>query len=34
MRSAGAGSQVDVTYIRDGKTTTVTVTLGSADDQA
>jgi putative serine protease PepD len=34
VRSAAPGSQIDVTYTRDGKATTVTVTLGSADVQA
>ena len=34
VRSAAPGSQIDVTYTRDGAATTATVTLGSADVQA
>jgi putative serine protease PepD len=34
VRSAAPGSQIDVTYARDGKAATATVTLGSADVQA
>ena len=34
VRSAAPGSQIDVSYTRDGKAATATVTLGSADVQA
>ncbi len=33
VRSQAPSSKVDVTYVRDGRTSTVTVTLGSATDQ-
>lgn len=33
VRSQAPSSKVDVTYVRDGKTATVSVTLGSATDQ-
>jgi putative serine protease PepD len=34
VRAQAPSSKVDVTYVRDGKTQTVSVTLGSASDQA
>jgi putative serine protease PepD len=34
VRAQAPSSKVDVTFVRDGKTQTVTVTLGSATDQA
>lgn len=34
VRSLAPGSTADVTYVRDGETRTVTVTLGSVTEQA
>ena len=34
VRSAAPGAKVDVTYVRDGRTATVSVTLGSTDVEA
>ena len=34
VRSQAPGSTVDVTYVRDGQTSTATVTLGTATDTA
>ena len=34
VRSAAPGAKVDVTYVRDGRSATTTVTLGSVDVQA
>jgi putative serine protease PepD len=34
VRSAAPGTKVEVTYVRDGKTATTTVTLGSVDVEA
>jgi putative serine protease PepD len=34
VRTAAPGSKVDVTYVRDGKTATASVTLGTASDTA